>query len=104
MIRIDSPDLDAGLELLEGVPDPACNPWGAGDFGLDAARAAYADAVRENVVLAGRSWRARWPQITIYGWGGFSRYFVRADGRVEFSHHHGTRTQDAADLGFDICR
>ena len=40
----------------------------------------------------------------IYGCGGLDRYFVRNDGRVVFSKHHGNpATQKLAEsIGFDI--
>jgi hypothetical protein len=42
---------------------------------------------------------------TIYGLGGFHRYFIREDGRVVFSRYHCSdpkRLALAAEVGFDV--
>ncbi len=40
---------------------------------------------------------------TIYGFGGFHRYYIRPDGRVDYSEKHGpSATKKARELGFHI--
>lgn len=42
---------------------------------------------------------------TIYGLGGFNRYFIREDGRVVFSKYHKASDKmiaHAVELGFDV--
>jgi hypothetical protein len=101
-IHINDPGLEVALGLMEGDGQHAC--WnGEGDNTLAGVRKHYAsllaEAKRDGLPLLPRRSCG-----TIYGFGGFNRYFVRGDGRVVFSTYHATesKAQDAQDVGFDL--